>query len=268
MPTTAIADVVLPAAIWGEKEGTYTNSERRVSRARAAVAPPGSAKADFDIFLAIAQRWGCRDEVFPGWRSPVDAFDEWRLVSAGRPCDYSGITYERIDAAGGVQWPCSADDPTIPLGGTPRLYTDLRFNRPDARAALRSVTRQPLREEPGPSYPLLLNTGRTVEHWHTRTKTGRVPVLEALAPEAWLELHPEDASDLGVQSGDLVRVSSSRGEVDRLRARVTSIVRRGEVFIPFHWDERCANRLTADEFDPISREPNSKQCAVRVEPVH
>src|SRR3546814_18727093 len=102
------------------------------------------------------------------------------------------MIYGRIDAAGVGEWPCSADDPTIPLGGTPRLYTDLRFNRPDARAALRSVTRQPLREEPGPSYPLLLNTGRTVEHWHTRTKPGRVPVLEALAPEAWLELHPED----------------------------------------------------------------------------
>src|SRR3546814_15754806 len=105
MPTTAIADVVLPAAIWGEKEGTYTNSERRVSRARAAVAPPGAAKADFDIFLAIAQRWGCRDEVFPGWRSPVDAFDEWRLVSAGRPRDYSGIPYHRTAPAGGRPGP-------------------------------------------------------------------------------------------------------------------------------------------------------------------
>jgi assimilatory nitrate reductase catalytic subunit len=267
-PTTKLADVVLPAAIWGEKDGTYTNSERRVSRVRAAVSPPGEARPDFDIFLAIADRWGCRDEVFPGWTTPRDAFEEWRLVSAGRPCDYSGITYERIDAAGGVQWPCPSDDPSVPLGGTPRLYTDLRFNRPDARAALRSVTRQPLREGPNASYPLLLNTGRTVEHWHTRTKTGRVPILEALAPEAWLELHPDDARQLGVHSGDLVRVSSSRGEVDRLRARVTSIVRRGEVFIPFHWDERCANRLTTDEFDPISREPNYKQCAVRVEAQH
>jgi assimilatory nitrate reductase catalytic subunit len=267
-PTTALADVVLPAAIWGEKDGTYTNSERRVSRVRAAVPPPGEARSDFDIFLAVAERWGCRDELFPGWTSPADSFDEWRRVSAGRPCDYSGITYDRIELAGGVQWPCASDDPTVPLGGTPRLYTDRRFNRPDGRAALRRVTRQPLRQPPGGDYPLLLNTGRTVEHWHTRTKTGRVPVLEGLAPEAWVEIHPTDAARLGVRSGGLVRVTSSRGSVDRLRARVTAIVRPGEVFIPFHWDERCANRLTTDECDPISREPNYKQCAVRVEAVH
>jgi len=267
-PTTAIADVVLPAAIWGEKEGTYTNSERRVSRVRAAVAPPGEARPDFDIFLAVAERWGCREDLFPSWRAPRDAFEEWRVVSSGRPCDYSGITYERIDAVGGVQWPCPSGDPSVPLAGTARLYTELRFNRPDARAAVRSVARRPLQQPPSPQYPLLLNTGRTVEHWHTRTKTGRIPILEGLAPEAWLEIHPEDARQVGVRSGDLVRVTSARGAVDRLRARVTAIVRPGEVFIPFHWDERCANRLTTDECDPISREPNYKQCAVRVEPVH
>ena len=266
-PTAALADVVLPAAIWGEKDGTYTNSERRVSRVRAAVAPPGAARTDFDIVLAMAERSGCRDELFPGWTEPADAFAEWRLVSEGRPCDYSGITYERIEAAGGVQWPCPADDPTVPLGGTPRLYTNLRFNRPDGKAQLRVVTPQPLRDAPRPDFPLLLNTGRTVEHWHTRTKTGRVPILEGLSPEAWVEIHPADAAALGVRSGDWVRVASSRGVVERIRARVTAIVRSGEVFIPFHWDESCANRLTDDEFDPISREPNYKQCAVRIERV-
>ena len=266
-PTTALADVVLPAAIWGEKEGTYTNSERRVSRVRAAVEPPGEAKADFDIVLSVAERWGCREELFDGWTSPRDAFDEWREVSAGRPCDYSGITWERIDAAGGVQWPCPADDDDVPLGGTPRLYTDLLFHRPDRKAAVRVVEREPIRDAPNAEFPLLLNTGRTVEHWHTRTKTGRVPILERLAPEAWVELHPNDASDLGLRSGDLVRARSSRGEVDRLRVRVTSVVRPGEVFIPFHWNERCANRLTSDQFDPISREPNFKQCAVRLDAI-
>jgi anaerobic selenocysteine-containing dehydrogenase len=264
-PTTQLADVVLPAAIWGEKDGTFTNSERRASRVRAAVAPPGEARTDFDIVLALARRWGCADELFAGWTSPADAFAEWRRVSAGRPCDYSGITWDRIDAEGGVQWPCPEDDPTVPPGGTPRLYTDLRFNRPNGRALVEPVDPVPIRDAPSRSFPLLLNTGRTVEHWHTRTKTGRIAVLEGLAPEAWVEVHPEDASDLGIRSGDWVRVVSQRGEIDRIRARVTAIVRRGEVFVPFHWDERCANRLTLDEFDPISREPNYKQCAARLE---
>ena len=267
-PTTALADVVLPAAIWGEKDGTYTNSERRVSRVRAAVEPPGEARSDFDIVLAVAERWGCRDELFGGWAGPRDAFEEWRRVSAGRPCDYSGITWERIDAAGGVQWPCPDGDASVPLAGTPRLYTDLLFHRPDRRAAVRVVEREEIRDAPNPRFPLLLNTGRTVEHWHTRTKTGRVPILERLAPEAWVEVHPQDAGSLGLHSGDLVRVKSSRGEVDRLRVRVTSVVRPGEVFIPFHWDERCANRLTTDQCDPISREPNFKQCAVRLDAIH
>jgi assimilatory nitrate reductase catalytic subunit len=265
-PTTALADVVLPAAIWGEKDGTFTNSERRVSRVRAAVQPPGMAMPDFDIFMAIAKRWGC-DDLFAGWKVPEDAFTEWTRVSTGRPCDYSGITWDRIDEAGGVQWPCPAGDATVPLGGSPRLYTDHRFNRPDGRAKVHVVEPEPMREPPGGKYPLTLNTGRTVEHWHTRTKTGRVAILEALAPEAWVEIHPIDAEQIGIRSGELVAVRSNRGSIERIRARVTTIVRSGEVFIPFHWDERCANRLTMDEFDPISREPNYKQCAVRVERV-
>jgi predicted molibdopterin-dependent oxidoreductase YjgC len=265
-PTTALADVVLPAAVWGEKEGTFTNSERRVSRVRAAVDPPGEARSDFDIFLDLARRWGCADELFAGWTGPQDAFDEWRRVSDARPCDYSGITWDRIDAAGGVQWPCPADDPDVPLAGTPRLYTDLRFSRPGGRAQVLPVEPEPIRDAPRLEYPFLLNTGRTVEHWHTRTKTGRIAILESLSPEAWVEVHPADAAALGVRGGDWVRVTSSRGSVDRIRARVTAIGRPGEVFIPFHWDERCVNRLTDDQFDPISREPNYKQCAVRVEP--
>ena len=116
-----------------------------------------------------------------------------------------------------------------------------------------------------PERPWAVNTGRTVEHWHTRTKTGRIAVLEGLAPEAWVELHPHDAARLGIHSGDWVRVSSRRGTVERIRARLTTVVRPGEVFIPFHWNEACVNRLTDDEFDPISREPNYKQCAVHIE---
>ena len=262
-PTTELAHVVLPAAIWGEKDGTYTNSERRVSLVRQAVDPPGQARSDFDIFLAIAGRMGVRDQLFPGWTKAEDAFDEWARVSAGRLCDYSGITYSRIDSAGGVQWPCPVG--TADPGGTPRLYGDGRFPTATGRAQLRCVSPQPISEPSSEDFPFVLNTGRTVEHWHTRTKTGRVGILEEMAPAAWIEINPVDAARLRVTTGAEVRVSSVRGSVGGLAVRVTATVREGEVFVPFHYDEHCVNLLTIDEFDPVSREPNYKQCAVRIE---
>jgi len=290
-PTTAMADVVLPAAIWGEKEGTFTNSERRVSRVRRAVAPPGQARPDFDIFVAVAEALGKRSELFPDWRGPEDAFAEWARVSEGRLCDYSGITWERLDAEGGVQWPSPATgsgpggagagaqgggvagEGAGERGGgsgtttvsSSRLYGDGRFPTPSGRARLWPVSAEPVSEPPSRRYPFVLNTGRTVEHWHTRTKTGRVQLLESLAPEAWLELNPADAERLRVGSGDLVSVSSERGRLPPIQVRVTAVVRQGEVFVPFHFDECSINLLTMDEFDPISREPNYKQCAVRVD---
>ena len=167
-PTTALADVVLPAAIWGEKDGTFTNSERRVSRVRAAVEPPGEARSDFQIFLDVAERWGCRDELFGGWTEPGDAFAEWKRVSAGRPCDYSGITYERLDEAGGVQWPCPEGD-DVPLGGTPRLYGDKVFNRPTGRAMVLPVEPEPHPGRPPPRVPVPAQHrphGRALAHPH------------------------------------------------------------------------------------------------------
>jgi anaerobic selenocysteine-containing dehydrogenase len=271
-PTTEGAHIVLPAAIWGEKDGTYTNSERRVSRVRQAVEPPGQALSDFDIILAIADRLEVRDELFPGWKVPEDAFEEWRRVSTGRLCDYSGITYDLLDEAGGVQWPwttkmaaATVDDDRATRVGTAQLYADGRFRHPDGLAKLRCVTPMPFPHYARRQYPFVLNTGRTVEHWHTRTKTGKVPILERLAPEAWIEINPADAAELKVRSGDLVTVASERGEIESIAVRVTAIVRGGEVFIPFHWNEASANRLTASEFDPISREPNYKQCSVRID---
>ncbi|MGI9079459.1 MAG: molybdopterin oxidoreductase family protein [Acidimicrobiales bacterium] len=262
-PTTALANVVLPAAIWGEKDGTYTNAERRVSRVRRAVEPPGEALADFDIFLVIAEALGVRDEIYPGWKEPEDAFAEWARVSAGRLCDYSGITWERIDAAGGVQWPCPTG--TVDPAGSPRLYTDGVFPTASGRARLLCVTPEPFSDAPNERFPFVLNTGRTVEHWHTRTKTGRVDILEQLAPEGWVEVNPGDAARLGVLPGDRVRMWSRRGLVEGVAVRVTATVREGEVFMPFHYDELCVNRLTVDEFDPVSREPNYKQSAVHIE---
>ena len=252
-PTTELADLVLPAAIWGEKEGTYTNSERRVSKVNRAVAPPGEARPDFDIFLDLAARLGVKDELFPGWCGPRDAFEEWRRVSAGRLCDYSSFTWEQIEEAGGLQW------------GGPRLYEDGCFPHADTKARLFPIEWQPFPEQPNPEYPFVLNTGRTVEHWHTRTKTGSVAPLQTLSPRAWLEMNPRDAQRLKLKPHDRVSVVSRRSRVDGIELRVTEIVAPGQVFMPFHFVETNSNLVTQSAFDPISREPNFKQCAVAVE---
>ena len=262
-PTSEYADLVLPAAIWGEKDGTYTNSERRVSKVNRAVPPPGEARPDFDIFLGLADRLGVRDELFPGWATPEDAFEEWKRVSAGRLCDYSGMTYEAIEACGGVQWPfpAGATDP----GATRRLYSFGGFWTEDGRAKLIPTAWEPFPEQPTAEYPLVLNTGRTVEHWHTRTKTGTVPILERLSPNAWLEMNPRDARALRLTTQDSVDVVSRRGRIKGVELRLTETVAPGQVFVPFHYAEANANQVTQSEFDPISREPNYKQSAVRVE---
>jgi anaerobic selenocysteine-containing dehydrogenase len=260
-PTTERADLVLPAAMWGEKEGTYTNSERRVSKVNKAVEPPGEALPDFEIFLRIAERLGAREELFPNWTAPEDAFEEWRKVSAGRLCDYSGISYELLEQSGGVQWPY----PSTSKASAGSLYSDGNFPTDNGRAKLIPIEWQPFPEQPDRNYPFILNTGRTVEHWHTRTKTGRVPILDNLSPRAWLEMNPADARESGLKSHDLVDVHSRRGRVAGVELRLTEIIGPGQLFLPFHFVETNANRVTQSAFDPISREPNYKQCAVRVE---
>jgi anaerobic selenocysteine-containing dehydrogenase len=261
-PTSEYAHLVLPAAMWGEKEGTYTNSERRVSKVNRAVSPPGEARSDFDIFLGLADVLGVRDEIFPGWSKPADAFEEWKRVSAGRLCDYSGMTYRLVEY-GGVQWPfpAGARNPTE----TRRLYTDGVFQTDDGRAKLIPTKWEPFPEQPNREYPLVLNTGRTVEHWHTRTKTGNVPILERLSPNAWVEMNPRDARPLRLKPQDRVDVVSRRGRVSNVELRVTETVAPGQIFVPFHYAESNANQMTQSAFDPLSREPNYKQSAVRVE---
>jgi assimilatory nitrate reductase catalytic subunit len=262
-PTSEYAHLMLPAAIWGEKEGTYTNSERRVSKVNKAVTAPGEARPDFDIFLQLAGELGVRDEIFPGWTKPADAFEEWKRVSAGRLCDYSGMTYKAIEQHGGIQWPfpAGATDP----GKTRRLYADGDFNTDDGRAKLIPVDWEPYPEQPTTDFPLVFNTGRTVEHWHTRTKTGKVPILERLSPNAWVEMNPRDARALRLKPRDKVDVVSRRGRVADVELRITETVAPGQIFMPFHYAEANANQMTQSAFDPHSREPNYKQAAVRVE---
>jgi anaerobic selenocysteine-containing dehydrogenase len=252
-PTSDFAHLVLPAAIWGEKEGTYTNSERRVSKANVLVAPPGEARPDFDIFLDLAERLGVKDELYPGWKTTHDAFKEWQRVSAGRMCDYSNFTWQQIEDQGGMQW------------GGDSLYMDGIFPTPDGRAILHCVPCLPFIEQPNEQYNLILNTGRTVEHWHTRTKTAQVEMLDHMVPNAWLEMNPVDASRLKLKPHDRVNVVSRRSSVKDLELRITGIVAPGQVFMPFHFSETNSNRVTLGGFDPISREPNFKQCAVLVE---
>jgi assimilatory nitrate reductase catalytic subunit len=261
-PTTELADLVLPAAIWGEKDGTYTNSERRVSKVNRAVAPPGEAKSDFEIFLELGKRLNCFDQLFPGWTKPADAFEEWKRVSAGRLCDYSGLSHELVEEHNGVQWPFPKGSQVT---GTTRLYGDGKFETETGKAKLFCIDWEPFPDQPQPEFPFILNTGRTVEHWHTRTKTGQVPLLERMSPSAWLEMNPKDAKGLGLKPHDQVDVVSARGKVHGVELRITEIIAPGQVFMPFHYAEANANLVTQDAFDPISREPNYKQCAVRVE---
>ncbi|WP_263376198.1 molybdopterin oxidoreductase family protein [Granulicella aggregans] len=252
-PTSDFAHLVLPAAIWGEKEGTYTNSERRASKVNRIVTPPGKARPDFEIFLDIASRLGVKDELYPGWTSTRDAYLEMQTVSKGRMCDYSLFTWEEIEANGGIQW------------GGDRLYKDGVFPTKDGRAILHCVPCEPFSEQPNAEYDLVLNTGRTVEHWHTRTKTQQVAMLDSMVPSAWLEMNPQDAARMKLKPHDKVTVVSRRSRVSGLELRITGIIAPGQVFMPFHFAETNSNLVTLGAFDPISREPNFKQCAVRVE---
>lgn len=263
-PTTELADLVLPAAMWGEKEGTYTNSERRVSKVNAATTPAGEALSDFEIFLRLAQELGCFEELYADWQSPRDAFEEWKRVSKGRLCDYSGMSWEALEEVGGIQWPFP-EHTDSPPAAVRRLYCDGEFSTSDGRAQFFCAEWEPFPEQPSEEFPFVLNTGRTVEHWHTRTKTGAVPILERMAPCAWLEMNPADAKNLTLRPHDLVDVVSRRGRVRGVELRITEVIAPGQVFVPFHFAEWNINDVTQDIFDPISREPNYKQCAVRVE---
>lgn len=301
--TAELADVVLPAAAWGEKTGTFTNADRTVHLSDKAVDPPGDARPDLDIFLDYARRMDFRDrdgEPLPPWNTPEEAFAAWQRCSAGRPCDYTGLSYDALRGGSGIQWPCTDEHPD----GTERLYadgtffahpdyceaygkdlitgaplepTEYRAMNPDGRAIIKAAEYVPAHERPSADYPFGLITGRTVYHFHTRTKTGRTPQLQAAAPEVWAEIAETDAQRLGVAEGDMLEIRTPRGCV-LAAARITAI-RPGVVFLPFHygyWDRdgdgiadgdghhRAANELTLTDWDPVSKQPIFKTAAAAV----
>ncbi len=262
--TALKADVVFPAATWSEKEGTYTNSERRCNYAKKAVKALGETKSDFDIILEFSRYFDLNEKLYPNWKEPRDAFNEWKKLSDGRLCDYTGMTYELIEKLGGIQWPCNKANPK----GTARLYGE---NMPcptaDGKANLLALDWLPLVESENSEFPFILNTGRTVEQWHTRTKTKTISILNDLAPEAWIEINPKDALKLKVQSGDRMDISSSRGKIKNIIVKESQNVREGNVFVPFHFNEQLINKITIADFDPKSFEPNYKQCAIQLHSV-
>ena len=288
----AVADLYLPAAMWGEKTGCVTNAERNVNLLQKAVEPPGQAKTDLEIFVEVAKRLELKDRdgaPLVAFDHPSQAFEEWKRVSKGRPCDYSGMSYELLKRLGAVRWPCNERYPE----GCERLYEDLHFwtgiddcesygtdflsGHKHTRAEYKRVDphgkafikpahwrRQP--NPPTEEFPFVLNTGRVVYHFHTRTKTGRSEALSRRIPRAYVEIHPGDALRLGIALGDLVEVSSPNGRWEG-PAIVVDTVRPGEIFITFHFGHgsQAANQHTWFARDPVSQQPQFKSAPVAVQ---
>jgi anaerobic selenocysteine-containing dehydrogenase len=270
-----------------------------------AVEPPGEARSDLDIFVDLAHRLGLKDKdgrPLVTWSDPEDAFEAWKECSAGRPCDYTGMTYDLLRARGGVQWPCNPEHPDGTehiyadgqfwaqpdycesygrdlLTGAPQEPVEYRAKNPEGRAMFIPAEFVPPHERTTEEFPFTLITGRTLYHFHTRTKTARAPQLQAAAPDVWVEASEADALEQGWSEGDLLRVSTPRGQVTA-RLRVSGI-RPGVLFLPFHygyWDERsgheptgkdgrAANELTITDWDPVSKQPLFKSGAARAERV-
>jgi assimilatory nitrate reductase catalytic subunit len=257
--TAAVADVVLPATQWAEEAGTMTNLEGRVLLRQRAADPPPGVRTDLEAIAALA---GLLDA--PGrWDAEPEAvFEELRRASAGGPADYAGISYERIAAEDGVFWPCPAADHP----GTPRMFLS-RFATPDGRARLVPVEHRPVAEDLDAEYPVYLTTGRLLQHYQSGAQTRRVRALHEAQPEPMVEMHPDLAEAHRLQEGDQVRVISRRGAVQS-RVRITETIRPDTVFMPFHWGGASSvNLVTNPALDPVSKMPEFKVCAVRLEAV-
>ena len=280
--TARRAHLVLPAAGWGEKDGTFINSERRIGLVKKVARAPGQALADFHIFRLVAQYWGC-GQLFSEWTSPQAAFQILKRLSAGRPCVFTGIEdYRHLDERGGIQWPFSVSEKCEVRGASGdldpsdlalhtshlderRLFADGKFFTSDGKARFLFEEPRELPGRPDSEFPFVLITGRSSSaQWHTLTRSGKSDMLRRLSPrELLLEIHPEDARRSGVRTNTNVRVTSRRGEIVA-KAFITANVQRGQVFLPMH--DPATNLLTMPVFDPYSRQPSYKFCSVRVEP--
>jgi predicted molibdopterin-dependent oxidoreductase YjgC len=249
--TAKLAHVVLPGASFIEKDGTFTGTDRRVQRVRKVIEPLGEAKADWEIVCLLARQMGSGGFDFG---SPEEVMQE---IASLTPI-YGGVTYARLETEGSLQWPVPTDDHP----GTPFLHRG-RFSR--GRGRFHAVDFQEAAELPDDEYPFILTTGRLMFHWHTGTMTRRSEKLAEEVPEAYVEIHPDDAARIGLNGAKRVRIASRRGEIE-LAARVSAQIRPGVVFVPFHFAEAAANALTNSALDPIAKIPEFKVCAVRVQP--
>ncbi len=257
--TTHFAHVVLPAAQWGEKEWTSTNSERMVAYSPKLFDPPGAALSDWQILARFARKLG-----LPGfdWPDAAAVWDEFIGLTRGRPCDMAGATAARLRRDVSVQWPCPAADHP----GAKRLYLDKQFPTPYGRARFLPRDHREPRERPDHEFPLVLTTGRLYAHWHTLTRTGKAPKLVRREPSPFVEVHPLDAATAGLADGETAQLSSRRGTI-RLPVRLSDRVPPGLVFVPFHWGDlfghgNAANYLTIAATGRVAKQPELKFCAV------
>jgi len=248
--TARLADVVLPAASFAEKEGTFSNTERRVQRVRKAIEPIGKSKADWVILSDLLNRLG----IDANYSNPSEIMAE---ISSLTP-SYAGITYDRLDQLGSLQWPC----PTLEHPGTPYLH---KASIARGKGLFKGIDYKPSNELPDADYPFVLTTGRVLYHYHTRSMTGRVAGLNKISPESFIEINPVTARNLGIKDGEKVNVSSRRGEISTT-AKVVRTIKENVVFMPFHFAEGAANVLTNPALDPISKIPEYKVCAVNISP--
>lgn len=256
------ADVVLPAAGWGEKEGTMTNSERRISYLNKFTDPPGEALPDAEILLRFARKMHFKGFDF---QNMEEVYAEYCQLTKGTNIDISALDYHYLKTKGSVQWPFMDKE----QGGVKRLFTDKKFHTPNGKAQILISGSKNETEKLSPDFPLILTTGRIRDQWHTMSRTGKVSKLNKHIPSPFLEIHPKDALERGIREGDTVLVTANRGEV-RVHAQVTDKIKMGVVFLPMHWgkilqnDFARANNLTGNNIDPVSKQPDFKYSAVQV----